>query len=122
MNPKANAVLDNLRTTLESQLKGVNLTDADLKEAEQKFCEDGLAFIKASGYELENFDECGPDEIAEALDGIAEDDESLAPKVAEFFEMHGITEDEDEDDDEDGEEPDEDDDKGEDESKKRKKK
>jgi hypothetical protein len=123
MNPKANAVLDNLRTTLESQLSGKNLNDADLQEAEQKFCEDGLAFIKASGYELENFDECGPDEIAEALDGIAEDDESLAPKVAEFFELHGITEaddEEDEDEDEDGEEPDEDDSEDEDEGKKKK--
>jgi hypothetical protein len=91
MNAKANAVLDNLRTTLEAQLNGTNLTDTDLTEAEAKFCEDGLAFIKASGYELENFDECGPDEVAEALEGIADDDESLSGKVTEFFELHGYT-------------------------------
>ena len=96
MNPKANAVLDNLRTTLESQIKGVNVTDADLQEAEQKFREDGIAFITACGWELENADECGFDEIAEALEQIAEDDETLAEKVTEFFTLHGLTEDEDE--------------------------
>jgi hypothetical protein len=100
--PKANAILDKLRTTLEQQLKPdegslseteVEMeTETPLDEAEQKFCESGLAFIKASGYELENFDECGPDEVIDALEQIADEDASIAPKVEEFFKLHNVVE------------------------------
>lgn len=96
MNTKANAVLDNIRTTLEAQLSGKNLTDADLTEgdlteAEIRFCEEGLAFIKASGYEMD-VDECGPEEVVEALEFIADDDASIATKVEEFFKLHNVVE------------------------------
>ena len=92
--PKANAILDKLRNTLEQQLTPpASVDNGELNEAEQKaFCESGLAFIKASGYELENFDECGPDEVIEAMEQIADEDASLAPKVAEFFKLHNVAE------------------------------
>lgn len=102
--PKANAILDKLRNTLEQQLKpadgALSETETEteteqeneLDEAAQKFCESGLAFIKASGYELENFDECGPDEVIEALEQIADEDQSIAPKVEEFFKLHNVAE------------------------------
>lgn len=100
MNAKANAVLDNIRKTLEHDLGLENTPDTvvteteveegdDLTEAEVKFCEEGLAFIEAAKYELEGFEEVGPDEIIEALEEIAADEPALAPKVVEFFKRHG---------------------------------
>jgi hypothetical protein len=100
--PKANSILDKLRTTLEQRLKPADgalsetetetETETELDEAAQRFCESGLAFIKASGYELENFDECGPDEVIDALEQIADEDASIAPKVEEFFKLHNVAE------------------------------
>lgn len=104
MNAKANEVLANIRKTLEHDLGLENTPDTvvtetesesedtDLTEAEVKFCEEGLAFIEASKYELEGFDEVGPEEIIEALEEIAEDEPALAEKVEEFFKRHGVEE------------------------------
>lgn len=94
MNTKANDILNKIRATLEQNLGNDNLAESEgsLTEAEQKFCEDGLAFIAAAAYTLEGFDGgCTPEDIVDALESIAEDDESLSEKVAQFFELHGVT-------------------------------
>lgn len=104
MNAKHNAVLDNIRKTLEQELEGKNLQNADinetdgadegveLTEAEMRFCEDGMSFIQTSKYELENFNEYGPDHVIEALEMIAEDDPELAPAIEELFKKHNVVE------------------------------
>src|SRR4051812_40350718 len=94
MNSKANAVLDNIRKTLETELESRNGVAADggLTEAEQKFCEEGLAFIKGAEYEMEGFEEVGPDEVIEALASIAEDDENHVSAVEALFKKYGVVE------------------------------
>lgn len=92
MNEKTNTVLSKIRQTLETELKGMNLQNAELTEAERAFIADATALIDEAGYELDGqFDAEDPDAWADALEQLADEDgefaeqalELLAPVIAE---------------------------------------
>lgn len=95
MNPKTNAVLGKIRTTLETATQGKNLKGARLAEerdnqvtteAKQRFVSEGLELIHAAGYELDGFDEStSAEEIQEAIAVVAEEEGESFGRKAETF-------------------------------------
>lgn len=93
MNPKTTTVLSKIRQTLEAELKGMNLQNAELTEAEHAFIEEATTLIESAGYELDGFDTSDPDAVADALEQLADEEEGsevaeqamrlLAPAIVE---------------------------------------
>ena len=67
MNAHANDVLSNIRKTLQTELEGSNVQDANLTEAQQQFISEATALATKLDLELEGFEGASADEVRDAL-------------------------------------------------------
>jgi hypothetical protein len=79
--------LDAIRKTLHAELKGENIRNASLTEAERRFCAEGIALAGELGYELEGFedDDVAPCDVTAALDVIRGDADTATTRRVEAF-------------------------------------